>query len=212
MQTRLGLGTRSLGTCARWDQDMTGKSARPTLTGKSVRPTLTGKSVRPWARRSRGFSLLECTVSVMLVGILMTAALRSLSTMHLRTGLALERMQGKQLCEAYCREALSKSFADPSSGKTSWGLEAGENLMLRSSLDDVDDYVNLNLSPPTNPRAQTLDGFAGWRVTVEVSWADPATLLPTHLTTTNLKRIVVQAFAGNRLVYSTTGYRAADDY
>lgn len=163
-------------------------------------------------RTRAGFSLLECTVSVLLVGILLTTSLRSLSTNHVRNSRSLELMQAKQLCEAMCREVLSQSFAEPVNSVSSLGTDVGENPSLRSDWDDVDDYADLNITPPTDVRGQPLSGFNGWRVAVAVRWADPNTLLPTQ-TSTTVKRIDVQVVnALNRVVFSETVYRTAAEY
>lgn len=160
----------------------------------------------------KAFSLVECTVSVMLVGILMAAALRSVATSHLRNGNSLLRIQGKQLCESFHQEILSKAFAEPGDGTAPLGTDGSERQSLRTGLDDVDDYANLNITPPTDARGNMLAGFDAWRVTVAVGWADPATLATSPSSNTNFKRMEIQAYYANQLITSVIGYRAADEY
>ncbi len=160
----------------------------------------------------KAFSLIECTVSVMLVGILMAAALRSLSTSHLRDENSLLRMQGQQLCDSFRQEILSKAFAEPNSVSTSLGLDDTERQNLRATLDDVDDYANMKLAPPTDLRGNVLPGLAAWRVAVVVSWADPVTLASTLSNNTNIKRVEVQAIYAGRVMATAVSHRAADAY
>ncbi len=159
----------------------------------------------------KAFSLIECTVSVMLVGILMAAALRSLSTSHLRDENSLLRLQGQQLCDSFRQEILSKAFAEPNSVSTSLGLDDTERQNLRTTLDDVDDYANMKLAPPTDC-VETC--YLGWLPGASPSWlaGRPVTLASTLSNNTNIKRVEVQAIYAGRVMATAVSHRAADAY
>lgn len=79
---------------------------------------------------SRGTTLVELLIAIVVIAIAVTSVLSLLSQISVRSAAAMVATQAESVASAYLDEALSKSFADPDGF-----AEAG-----RQNLDDVGDY------------------------------------------------------------------------
>ena len=154
-----------------------------------------------------GFSLLEASISVMLVGLLMVVALQSFGSSKRREGDTVDRLLGQQLASALVNEILLHAYQDPGAAPL-FGPEAGESGGTRALFDDVDDYSGWNSSPPAERSGSTIPGLTGWTRTVSVTWADPVTLGATTAIKTGLKKITVATTKSGRLMATMTAYRS----
>ena len=155
--------------------------------------------------RRPGLSLVEAVVSLVIVAVMLVAALGVVG------GAARARIIQRNQCRAtllarhMLEEIMQCRYEDPD-GAPLFGAEPGEN---RPTFDDVDDFNNWEESPPQTRNGTPLPGYAGWKRSVKVVWADPNNPNAVLFTPTGLKKITVTAtsLAGNPV--TLTGLRAA---
>jgi MSHA pilin protein MshD len=80
--------------------------------------------------RSRGATLVELVIAIVVVAIAVTSVLGLLSEISVRSAAAMMATQAESIASAYLDEALSKAFTDPDLAP-----EAG-----RQFFDDVNDF------------------------------------------------------------------------
>lgn len=159
-------------------------------------------------RLRQGFSLLEATLSTMLMGIVMVTALHSVGAAQRRERDASDRVVGQQLASALLSEILLQSYKDAEGLATDLGPETGETIGNRALFDDVDDYSGWSSSPPQDRSGNILPNLDGWTRSVSVGWADPVTLSSTGTSNTGLKKIRVTASRNGLTFGSIVGYRS----
>ncbi|HET6426382.1 MAG TPA: hypothetical protein VFG20_22005 [Planctomycetaceae bacterium] len=115
----------------------------------------------------RGLTLMEVTVSTLIVGCLVVAALQSVGNMT-RTWITTNQvLDGQALAQDLMREILSQGYSDPAdAAANTWGRETGETS--RVVFDDIDDYDNWTESPVKDATGNALNGYTGWSRTVDV--------------------------------------------
>lgn len=150
------------------------------------------RGAHPRFHASRGVTLVELVISIVIVAIAVTAVLGALSAVAKSSADAMVRNQAVAIASAYLEEIRLKNFlAD--------GVEAS-----RSLYDDVSDYNGLSDSGATDQSGNLIGGLGNYTVTIAVG---PGTV--TSIPSTCIKRIDV-------LVHHTTtgldvrlsGYRA----
>lgn len=119
--------------------------------------------------RRVGLSLAEVVVSTMLVGILMTAALTSVGSSARTTAVTAESGAAVLLARQMMDEIIVLPYEDPSQSPE-FGLEFGESnsTSTRTQLDDLDDYLNWNDSPPRLRDGTLQTNYSAWQRTVDV--------------------------------------------
>lgn len=149
-------------------------------------------------RRRTGFSLIEVSLSTLLVGLMLVASVRTVgSVLRQRARTAADHratLVARQLIE----EILAQDYKEPTETAT-FGPEASETS--RGLYDDVDDYHNLDQSPPLDRSGFALAGFSGWRRRSTVQWVDPANVGGSggSLTDQGVKRVTVEVYEGTQL-------------
>lgn len=145
---------------------------------------------RTGALRRRGLSLTEVVVSTFLVGVLLVAAMRTVSG-SVRASLANARSGcGLALAQELMSEIVTAQYVEPDEAPT-FGPEASETGGNRGLFDDVDDYHNWDASPPQNVDGTVIPDRVGWRRTVAVEYLDPNDLTTTVGSDQGVKRITV---------------------
>lgn len=139
----------------------------------------------------RGISLVEVTVSALLVGVLLVAALNAVGAVFKTRLAARQRQQGEALARELMAEIFKVSYSDPEGG-TGFGPDAGETGPTRAAFDDVDDYHEYLESPPADKDGNLLPGYDGWSRQVTVERVEPLSLEPAS-DDTGLLRITVRA-------------------
>jgi|GEM_PF-5228590 len=113
---------------------------------------------RPSSRR--GFSIIEATLAVLLIGGAMVAAMNVAITASRANGAATQRRKAETLAQTLLAEVLSM----PATGSDSTSTNGGNRL---NDLDHILDYQGFSESPP-----KSIDGRivapAGWRWSVAV--------------------------------------------
>lgn len=84
----------------------------------------------PGTRRSRGMTLVELVLAIVVIGIAVTSVLGLLAEISVRSADAMSSTQAASIASAYLDEALSKAYTDPDLAP-----EVG-----RQNFDDVGDY------------------------------------------------------------------------
>ena len=85
-------------------------------------------------KHARGFTLIEIVVSIVVMGIALTAILGMLSSVAARSGAAVVQAQATEIASAYLNEILLRPVLDPD------GVPVE---LSRSLYDDVGDYNGL---------------------------------------------------------------------
>lgn len=155
--------------------------------------------------RKLGFSTAEVTMSALIVGILMAAALNCAGS-AMRSQVANgETGRASSFAGALLAEILELPFENPD-GTPSFGLEKGEKSKTRADFDDVDDYHNWN-SPPAKKDGTALSNSTGLTTTVQVTYGNPDDLSDSASapSSSNVKRITVNVLQGSRTVATAKG-------
>lgn len=136
-----------------------------------------------------GLTLIEATISIVLVGVLLTGALQTVGISRKGQKIMSDRARGQQLALDLMNEIMTQAYSTP--GATVLGLDLGKLNSNRSQFSDVDDYSGWTESPPADRSGNALSGMTGWRRSVTVEWADPVTLAPTNQADSGLKLVTV---------------------
>jgi prepilin-type N-terminal cleavage/methylation domain-containing protein len=136
-------------------------------------PTTRTTSLRQrGADRSRGaFTLIECLVSVLIVGVVLVAAVGTFGQIAKGRQNQVDRTAGVALGEQLLAEILQCYFKEPGSASTALGPDTGETT--RAAFDDVDDYDGLSSSPPVLRDGTTMPDYAGWTRSTAVICVKP---------------------------------------
>jgi prepilin-type N-terminal cleavage/methylation domain-containing protein len=117
------------------------------------------------SRRRHGFTLIECALAMIIVGVGVVASIRLFSACSLESREA-NHMTAAMLLAGHIREAMTQlPFNDPISGRTNFGYEAGETL---NSFDDVDDFDGQTFSPPIDSLRQPITSMGQYSQVVSV--------------------------------------------
>lgn len=129
-------------------------------------------------KQHAGVTLIEMLITIVVLGIALTATVSALSATVARSADPLIQQRTVLLVQAYFEEIMTKRYAEvtPVGGvpaatgaaACATGIEAGET---RSTFDDVDDYDGLDDSPPQLQTGTVVGDYAEWRVTAAVSCA-----------------------------------------
>ncbi|HEV2687913.1 MAG TPA: hypothetical protein VGV35_05140 [Bryobacteraceae bacterium] len=143
--------------------------------------------------------------SLVIVAVMMSAALATVGTASRNRNQQEEMLRGITLARRLVSEIVQQKYQQPSATTTVLGPETGET---RSTYNDVDDYAGYSDSPPVDSSGTAIAGYTGWSRSVEVKWADAATLLPAAVQTeTGVKRIVVTVTAPSGRSWSISAIR-----
>lgn len=142
-------------------------------------------------RRRAGFSMLEVTLSTLLVGVLLTVSMSTAGVLIRRHGLRAQADVKMALAHDLLGEMEQVFFTDPDRTQSDLGPEFGETGEGRRRFDDIDDYDGWQAAVVQDKNGAPLVGFEGYRRSVEVRYvrlSDPAEV---NAVATDLKRIVV---------------------
>jgi type II secretory pathway pseudopilin PulG len=172
---------------------------------------LAPKQPRPRLKRHQrrgAFTLVEASVSVVLVGVLlvaaMTVAARSAQTRYAQKDMT----RGLSLARQLLAEIVQDAYEQPGVTTTTLGPESGET---RATFNDVDDFNGWVESPPADATGIPIPGFAGWSRAVKVEWVTPLvsgnTFNPSAVET-GLKRITVTVTAPSGQISTAVALRS----
>jgi MSHA pilin protein MshD len=160
--------------------------------------------VRP---ASSGFTLVETVVSMLIVGIMLAAAMATVSASARSQKSFSDRATASALAEDLMAEIVATSYEDPTAGAVIvFGKESGETT--RADFDDVDDYNGWSESAVQNKDGTAVAGFTAWSRSVSVTLmttTDPA--VAASGSDLGVKRITVQVSKNGTKLATLTAVR-----
>jgi MSHA pilin protein MshD len=145
-------------------------------------------------RRERGATLIELTISIVVIAIAASAVLGLLSRTAGRSADAMVMSQAVAIGEAYLEEIALKAFADP---------DGTDGETTRAAFDDVDDYNGLVDNGARDQFGVALTSLTQYQVTVTVGTSTALMGVPQA----DAERIDVRVtYPGNGVVL-LTGYK-----
>jgi prepilin-type N-terminal cleavage/methylation domain-containing protein len=153
----------------------------------------------------RGFSLIEVTVSTLLVGVLLAAALSATGQSLLGQRKTADREVARLLADTLLAEILLQNYSEPGEADPPCGPDAGETSANRTTFDDVDDYCGAVDSPPTTEDGTAIPGLTGWERQVTSDYVDSETLAVVG-SDEGAKRITVEVRLEGETIYTAVGY------
>jgi MSHA pilin protein MshD len=139
-----------------------------------------GKPVSPDSSRQSGVTLIELIITIVVIGIAMSALVSSLSTGIANSSTPLWEGKALELSQAYLDEIQAMKFDEDTAlggGELSGAsvhctVASFDDSEVRSLFDDVDDYHNLTDAPPQLiDSAINMDEYANYSVSVQVACA-----------------------------------------
>jgi len=138
----------------------------------------------PRLDRGRGFTLVELVVTLLLISVAVLGISYALSFAFSRQSDGLWQAKAVALSESYLEEIMARRFDEnsppggvpPCAPTTTPCSPIGPEGEARSAYDDVDDYHGLDELPPRDADGNLRTGYDGYRVQVEVSYIDAATV------------------------------------
>jgi Tfp pilus assembly protein PilV len=123
-----------------------------------------------------GLTLIEVSVSTLLVGLMIVASLRASGGVTQCWTAASDEYRAAMLADQLLFEILQNPYEEPDDPAL-FGLESGESGGTRVLWDDADDFDGCTSNPPTSPDGTVLSEFSGWSRAATVRLAalsDPA--------------------------------------
>ena len=142
-------------------------------------------------RRQRcGFTLIEATISVVIVAVVMLAAVRAAGAAARAQHKSTQRFKAQFLASGLIAQVMQAAYEEPRGG-TVLGRDAGELATSKTNYNDVDDYHGWMESPPQDRTGAAMAAFNGWTRTVTVERVNPDNLVQTSASDTGAKRVTV---------------------
>lgn len=160
--------------------------------------------------RQRGFTIIEATICLIIVGVMATASINLLGTTAVIRARQDENGLGRHLAQHLLSEIVQNPFEEANQGSLpppTFGRELGETANKRTNWDDVDDYDGMAFSPPRQKSNIEIGLANGWTRKVFVEWVSPGNLIVSS-DDTGLKRIRVQAIGPSGIVTELTALRS----
>lgn len=151
----------------------------------------------------RGLSLVEVTISMVVVSVMLVAGLRLVGATGQTSRFVEDRTIGQELVEAMLADISAQPYEDPDDTPVFGLEEAFADARPGGTwigFDDVDDYDGLIVVGGADRHGEAIVPRAGWQVRVEVAWvltSDPE--VPSDQET-GLKRVDVSAIRDGRTV------------
>lgn len=165
----------------------------------------TPNSRLPRRRRSRrrqgGFTLIEASLTTIIVGTGVLAILAAQQAYHMKNNWATRTSTAMLLANELRERTLSLPLHDPITSDTNLGPEADETVPL--AFDDLDDFAGTvtagvgsgtSFNPPINALGLPLDDLGAWTQTIKVENVLPDYIDATFtqpLGTTDMVRVTV---------------------
>lgn len=142
-----------------------------------------------WRTGRSGISLIEITISSLLVGTILAASMRTAGSVLRFRSQSSDAGRAALLADDLLNEILASPYADPNETPV-FGYESSETAG-RSAFDDVDDYHNWTESPPVLKSGAPLSNYAGWQRSVSVAYVLRSDPTQSSGSNQSLKRVTV---------------------
>ncbi|APG27864.1 pilus assembly protein MshD [Syntrophotalea acetylenivorans] len=146
-------------------------------------------------RKSRGFTLIELIISIVVVSIALGGVLLAINYTVTHSADPMLQHQALAIAESYLEEILLKPFADPD------GIDTEST---RALFDDVDDYNGLSDNGARDQTDTAINGLHNYTVDVTV-----ASTALNGIGDTNSKKITVTVRHSTGINMSLSGYRTS---
>lgn len=148
-------------------------------------------------------------MATLIMGVLMTAAVRTLGSAGLARALTSGRASGRALADVLMAEIVAQAYKDPGPAPV-FGREATEIVVSpRTGFNDVDDYDGLTESPPLAPDGAAIPGAANLKRKTKVDWVPLSNLTANSVTETGAKRITVTVTRNGAVVAKRVALRTS---
>jgi len=146
----------------------------------------------PRSRRwgSPGISMVEATISIVIVGTMVVAGLSAVGASARVQQRMTDSGRGFMLAQQLMSEIMQQSYEEPVDTRA-FGRELTEGAASRANYDDVDDYYDWSASPPENKDGTAISGLDDWSRSVVVEWVSAGDLSLVSGSDTGVKRITV---------------------
>lgn len=164
------------------------------------------------SRRGYGFSLVEILISVILVGLSVTALVFASNTFTMANGAGADLSTGEFLLEQIREMTALLPVRDPDVDTwTTLGLDTGDSVV--GSYDDVDDFDGFNsttLGAPIDALGNPLSDLAAFSQVVTVAKVNPSDFnhIEADSFDTPFIRVTVQVALNGREICSASWIRA----
>lgn len=156
----------------------------------------------------RALTLVEVVLSMVILGIAISAGVQALGSFAAGSLAWRERNTAGELANALMAEIDSLPFCDPS-GSNTIARESGESADDRSTFDDIDDYDGWDVSPPRDKTNAALTIYDGYRQQVAVAFdTSLATKTGVALTANTFKKITVTILKDDKVLSQLITIRA----
>jgi len=159
------------------------------------------------SRRDNGFSFVEILISIILVGLSITALVFASNSFTMANGAGADLSTAEFLVEQIRELTALLPVVEPDAPTTVFGPDPGESTI--AAYDDLDDLDNLTCSPPIDAGRNALTELAGFSQVVKVenvSQADFNAVVTDH--GSDFVRITVTVSLGGRPISSASWIRA----
>jgi len=154
----------------------------------------------PASEQHSGFTLVELIVTMMIMSFAVLGITYALSFAFSHQSDGLWQARSVALAQSYIEEIMARRYDEnsplggvpPCSLATVACSAVGNDGETRATFDDVDDYHGLDESPPRDADDAVRAGYTGYRVQVQVAYADAGQIAGLGLDdTTDAKVITV---------------------
>jgi prepilin-type N-terminal cleavage/methylation domain-containing protein len=164
------------------------------------------------ARSRAGFSLIEIMISIILVGMSITALVVANNAFTMANGAGADLSTAEFLIEQIRELTTMLPVSNPEA--TSWVTFGPEEASL-ADYDDIDDFDNATFSPPISATSRTaLSDFTGFSQHVTVKKVNPSDfgeelqVTDSRFATSDFIRVTVGVSLNGNLISSTSWIRA----
>ncbi len=161
--------------------------------------------MRKHQNHRRGFTLIEATVSIVIVGVMFASALSMAGASKMTRHRRALSDRAHVLADALLAEVMALPYEDPDEATSALGQDASDvsvynakvagdpegHTVRRDWCDDIDDLNGWNQQPPVNYDGSAIAEAAGWQRKISVDWVKTDNLNAKSNVETGIKCIKV---------------------
>lgn len=140
-------------------------------------------------RARRGLTIIEVVVSMLVVSSMLVASLYAVGASRTTLMRARDRVVAAQLADDLLGFVYRLPYKSPSGSLL--GIELGNLLADKTTLDDVDDFEGYVENPPRYADGKVMPGMTDWTRRIRVQYVDVSNPAFVSAGETGVKRIIV---------------------
>ncbi len=159
------------------------------------------------SRRDKGFSFVEILISIILVGLSITALVFASNSFTMSNGAGADLSTAEFLIEQIRELTTLLPVVDPETTTTTFGVESGETTV--AAYDDIDDFNDVTFSPPIDASrtpVAALNAFSQSVTVTNVSQSNFDTVVGAHAS--SFVKVTVGVSLNGREISSASWIRA----